>query len=149
MKRPARDSNQWPQRLEEKTLTTTPLSPTPLKLEWESISQRCLVIPVPLTLEIRKQTVRRNSLWHIYFIYLDFNITFNTVQVIKQGVVLRAEETSTYSWFKVCIVNWRPLVSNYQLYHMGSGIWTTGFRGGRQVFHHCVTGALICDLYKH
>ena len=32
------------------------------------------------------------------FIYLGFNNVFNTVQVISQRVVLRAEETSTYSW---------------------------------------------------
>ena len=29
MKRPARDSNRWPQRLEARTLTTTPPSPPP------------------------------------------------------------------------------------------------------------------------
>ena len=32
------------------------------------------------------------------FIYLGFNITFNTVQGTSRRVVLWAEETSTYSW---------------------------------------------------
>ena len=31
----------------------------------------------------------------IYFIYLGFNVAFNTVQVISRRVVGRAEETST------------------------------------------------------
>ena len=31
------------------------------------------------------------------FVYLGFNVAFNTVQVISRRVVVRAEETSTYS----------------------------------------------------
>ena len=38
------------------------------------------------------------------FIYLGFYVTFNTVQVISQWVVGRAEETSTYSWSRFCTV---------------------------------------------
>ena len=39
-------------------------------------------------------------------IYLWFHVTFNTVQVISQWVVLWAEETSTYSWSGFCTVNY-------------------------------------------
>ena len=49
------------------------------------------------------------------FIYLGFYVAFNTVQVISQRVVGRAEETSTYSSSGLCTVNCRPTVSNYQL----------------------------------
>ena len=58
------------------------------------------------------------------FIYLGFNIAFNTVWVISRRVVLWAEETSTYSWSGFCTVNCRPPVSNYQLSHIRSGVWT-------------------------
>ena len=39
------------------------------------------------------------------FIYLRFNVAFNTVQVISQWVVGRAEETRTFSWSRFCTVN--------------------------------------------
>ena len=39
------------------------------------------------------------------FVYLGFHIAFNTVQVISRRVVGRAEETSTYSWSRLCTVN--------------------------------------------
>ena len=39
------------------------------------------------------------------FIYLGFCVGSNTVQVISRWVVGRAEETSTYSWLRFCIVN--------------------------------------------
>ena len=39
------------------------------------------------------------------FIYLGFYIAFNTVQIISQRVVGRAEETSTYSLSGFCTVN--------------------------------------------
>ena len=52
------------------------------------------------------------------FIYLGFYIAFNTVQVISQRVVLLAEETSTYSWSRLCTINCRPMASNYQLSHL-------------------------------
>ena len=42
------------------------------------------------------------------FVYLGFYVAFNTVQVISQQVVGRAEETSTYSWLGFCTVNCRP-----------------------------------------
>ena len=54
----------------------------------------------------------------IYLIYLGFYIAFNTVQVISQRVVGRAEETSTYSSLGFCTVNCRPTASNYQLSHL-------------------------------
>ena len=54
----------------------------------------------------------------ILFIYLGFYVAFNTVQVISQRVVGRAEETSTYSWSRFCTVNCRPMASNYQLSHL-------------------------------
>ena len=40
------------------------------------------------------------------FIYLVFYLAFNTVQIISQWVVGRAEETSTYSWSRFCTVNY-------------------------------------------
>ena len=55
------------------------------------------------------------------FIYLGFYVAFNTVQVISQWVVRRAE-TSTYSWIRFCTVSYRPSVRNYQLSQIGSGI---------------------------
>ena len=39
------------------------------------------------------------------FIYLGFYVAFNTVQVISQRVVGRAEETSTCSSLGFCTVN--------------------------------------------
>ena len=54
----------------------------------------------------------------LYFIYLGFYVTFNTVQVISRRVVGRAEETSTYSSSGFCTVNCRPTASNYQLSHL-------------------------------
>ena len=52
-------------------------------------------------------------------------------------VVLWAQETSTNSWSRFCTVNWRPSVSNYQLSHKRSGVWTAELRGGRRVCCHC------------
>ena len=40
-----------------------------------------------------------------YYYYLGFNVAFNTVQVISQRVVGRAEETSTLSSLRFCTVN--------------------------------------------
>ena len=42
---------------------------------------------------------------------------FNTVQVISRLVVFSAKETSTYNWSRFCTVNYRPSVSNFQLFH--------------------------------
>ena len=53
----------------------------------------------------------------ICLFYLEFYVTFNTVQVISRRVVGRAEETSTYSSLGFCTVNCRPTASNYQLSH--------------------------------
>ena len=62
---------------------------------------------------------RTCNLLSIYlFIYLGFNVTFNTVQVISRRVVGRAVETSTYSSSGICTVNCRPTASNYQLSHL-------------------------------
>ena len=41
----------------------------------------------------------------IYLFTWGFYIAFKTVQVISLRVVLRAEETSTYSWSRFCTVN--------------------------------------------
>ena len=41
----------------------------------------------------------------IYLFYLEFYVAFNTVQVISRRVVVKAEETSTYSSLGLCIVN--------------------------------------------
>ena len=58
-------------------------------------------------------------IYFIYlFIYLGFYVAFNTVQVISQWVVGRAEETSTYSSLGFCSVNCGPTASNYQLSHL-------------------------------
>ena len=68
----------------------------------------------------------------LFFIYLGFYIAFNTVQVISQRVVGRAEETNTYSWSMFCTVNCRPMASNYQLSHLRLGREPNpGLRGGR------------------
>ena len=45
-------------------------------------------------------------------IYLGFYVAFNTVQIISQRVVGKAEETSTYSSLGFCTVNCRPTASN-------------------------------------
>ena len=55
------------------------------------------------------------QLFSYSFIYLGLYVALNTVQVISQRVVGRAEETSTYSWSRFCTVNCRPMPSNYQL----------------------------------
>ena len=73
-------------------------------------------------------------------IYLGFYVTFNSVQVISQRVVLLAKETSTYSWSRFCTVNCRPTASNYQLSHLRSGRDSNSdLRGGRRVSYHCTT----------
>ena len=50
---------------------------------------------------------RRVVLWAKETIihYLGFYVAFNTVQVISRWVVGRAEETRTYSWLRFCNVN--------------------------------------------
>ena len=81
------------------------------------------------------------------FIYLEFYVAFNTVQVISRRVVGRAEETSTYSSLGFCTVNCRPTASNYQLSHLrpcrGSN---PGLRGGRQECYHSATVAPLHPL---
>ena len=47
-----------------------------------------------------------------YYYYLGFYVAFNTVQVISQREVGRAEKTSTYSLSGFCTVNCRPTASN-------------------------------------
>ena len=76
------------------------------------------------------------------FIYLGFYVAFNTVQVISRRVVGRAEETSTYSSLGFCIVNCRPMVSNYQLSHLRPCRESNpGLRGGRRECYHSATVA--------
>ena len=74
---------------------------------------------------------------YTWFINLGFHITFRTVQVTSGLVVLWAEDTSMYSWSRFCTVNCRPSVSNYQLSHIRSWVWTADFRGGKWVYYQC------------
>ena len=81
--------------------------------------------------------------FHTYqFIYLEFFVASNTVQIISQLVVLWEEETSTYSWSRFCTLNSRPSVSNYQLSQIRSGVCTADLRGMRRMCYHCATMAL-------
>ena len=76
------------------------------------------------------------------FIYLGFYVVFNTVQVISQWVVRRAEETSTYSLLGFCTVNCRPTASNYQLSHLRPCREPNpSLRGGRRECYHSATVA--------
>ena len=69
---------------------------------------------------------------YLLFIWVLSLLSFNTVQVISQRVVLCAEETSTYSWSRFYSVNCRLMASNYQLSHLRSGRDTNSdLRGGR------------------
>ena len=78
------------------------------------------------------------------FIYLEFYIAFNSVQVISRRVVLWAEETSTYSWSRFCTVNCRPTASNYQLSHLRlCREPNPGLRGGRRECYHSATVAPV------
>ena len=82
-----------------------------------------LIIPSPLNFYL--------------FIYLGFYVAFNSVQVISQWVVGRAEETSTYSWSRFCTVNCQPTASNYKLSHLRPGQeQNPGLRGGRRECYH-------------
>ena len=80
--------------------------------------------------------------WIYLFIYLGFYVAFNTVQVISQRVVGRAEETSTYSSSGFCTVNCRPTASNYQLSHLRPcRELNPSLRGGRRECYHSATVA--------
>ena len=86
------------------------------------------------------QKVPRYACYDFYivflFIYLGFYVAFNTVQVISQRVVGRAEETSTYSSLGFCTVNCRPTASNYQLSHLRQCRESNpGLRGGSYDFY--------------
>ena len=74
------------------------------------------------------------------FVYCGFT-SLSTLQIITQQVVGRAEETSTYSWSRFCIVNCLPTASNYLLSYLRSGRdLNSDLRGGRRVclpLHHC------------
>ena len=61
-------------------------------------------------------------------------IPFNTVQLISWWVVFLADETITNSWSSFCTV------SNYQLSHIRSGVWTADLRGLRWVQPLCHCG---------
>ena len=68
--------------------------------------------------------------------------SLSTLQVISWQAVGMEEETSTYSWSRLCTVNCRPMASNYQLSHLRLG-WETNFdvRGGRPECSHSITMA--------
>ena len=86
-------------------------------------------------------------LLHPLFIYLGFYLAFNTVQVISQRVVGRAEETSTYSSSVFCTVNCWPTASNYQLYHLRSCREPNpSLRVGRRECYHSATMAPLHPL---
>ena len=75
---------------------------------------------------------------------MGFYVAFNTVQVISQRVVERAEETSTYTYSSLgfCTVNCRPTASKYQLSHLRPCRESNpGLRGGRQECYHSATMA--------
>ena len=81
----------------------------------------------------------------LFIVYLGFYVAFNTVQVISQRVVGKAEETSTYSLLGFCTVNCRPTASNYQLSHLRPCRESNpGLRGGRRECYHSATVAPIC-----
>ena len=83
------------------------------------------------------------------FVYLGFDVAFNTVQVISRRVVGRAEETSTYSSLGFCTVNCRPTASNYQLSHLRPSRGSNpGLRGGRRECYHSATVA-PCNKVCH
>ena len=92
-------------------------------------------------MELFKLAIRPTEVLHL-FIYLGFYVAFNTVQVISQRVVGRAEETSIYSWSRYCTVNCRPTASNYQLSHLRP-CWepNPGLRLGRRKCYHSATVA--------
>ena len=69
------------------------------------------------------------------FIYLGFYIPFNTVQVISRRVVGMAEETSSYSWSRLCTVNCRPTASNYQLSYFRPSNFTRNNKAEKLYFH--------------
>ena len=87
------------------------------------------------------------NIYLFYFIYLGFYITFNTVQVISQRVVRRAEETSTLSLLGFFTVNCQPMASNYQLSHLRSCRESNpGLRGGRRECYHSATVAPFINI---
>ena len=101
----------------------------------------CFVYTAILKFRMNKSVVE--IIQRVYlFIYLGFYVTFNTVQVISQHVVERAEETSTYRLSGFCTVNCRPTASNYQLSHLRPGReLNPGLRGGRRECYHSATVA--------
>ena len=58
----------------------------------------------------------------VLFIYLRFNIAFNTI--------LWAEETSVYRWSRFCTANCQPLVTEI-FCDIESRVWTADLGGGR------------------
>ena len=97
-------------------------------------------------------------IWFIYknhvlcYIYLGFYVAFKT------------EKYKTFSWtttgsfmgrgnhyiqlVKFCTVNCQPSVGNYQLSHIGCGVWTPDIRGGRRVSFHCETVASLKTFFE-
>ena len=70
-------------------------------------------------------------------------VTFNTVQVISQQVVGRAEETSTYSSLGFCTVNCQTTASNYQFSHFRPcGDRTLASEVGGECYHSATVAFL-------
>ena len=61
-------------------------------------------------------------------------------------VIFVAEETSTYSWLRFCTVNCRLLVSNYQLSHKVSGVWSGTCCALTQEFDIILVGRLLMKI---
>ena len=82
-------------------------------------------------------------------IYLGSHDVFITVQVISQQVVLWGEETSAYSWSRICTVNCRPsVISNYNFLTEGLGFKPISEVGGK----YAATApqcTLSREKYKH
>ena len=92
---------------------------------------------------VQTVTVRKCSeSFRTIYLFGGFYVAFNTVQVISQRVVGRAEETSIYSSLGLCTVNCRPTASNYQLSHLRPSQGSNpGLRGGRRECYHSATVA--------
>ena len=87
------------------------------KITWQSFNLHNVPLQV---LDLHQLIPRHKALpvkkfmkiphFYLIFVYLTFNATFNTVQVISREVALWTEETGTNSWSIYCTINCRPLV---------------------------------------
>ena len=106
---------------------------------------------VTLTFSVGRSKYSTFANWCEYavFIYLGFYVAFNTVQVISQWVVGRAEETSSYIWPRCCTVNCRPTASNHQLSYLRQcRDPNPGLRGGRRGCYHSATVAPTIPIQR-